>query len=344
MKIGIVTVYESITNLGSFLQAYALKRVLEKMGHEVYVIQNMSKWKSVRKCVMKINPKREILLRIKKSKYFLNDMKKLRLLPKERMHSEKFDCIIYGSDEIWNLDNVYFREELFWGKGAEEIPKIAYAVSMGAMSEETFSESENRISDVHKFDEIMVRDDYTQTVLEKYLLEKKNMVCDPTLLLPLVEMEANVKVPKEKYLLVYTYGVDNELIEQIKKFAAIKQLKIVSVCFWHLWADEVIECSALQFSKLISKAEYVFTSTFHGAIFTLLNHKQCCIFPYREKVKDIVTKLGEEKYLISETCDQKTFQDTMEQRFDSVRFEKKLLKIRNDSQEKLEGALQCLKK
>lgn len=30
MKIGIVTIYESITNLGSFLQGYAMKIVREK--------------------------------------------------------------------------------------------------------------------------------------------------------------------------------------------------------------------------------------------------------------------------------------------------------------------------
>lgn len=344
MKIGIVTVYESITNLGSFLQAYALKTVLETEGHEVYVIQNMSKWKSVQKCVMKINPKREFFLRIQKSKYFLEDMKKLKLLPKEKMHLEKLDCIIYGSDEIWNLDNSYFREGLFWGEGAERISKLAYAVSMGAMSEETFQSYENRKLDVCKFDKIMVRDEHTHQILKKCNIENLEEVCDPTLLLPLSKMEEDVKIPKEKYLLVYTYGVDKNMIKQIKKFAENEQLKIVSVCFWHSWVDEVIECSALQFSRLISGAAYVFTSTFHGAIFTLLNHKQCCILPYREKVKDIVVKLGEQKYLISETCDQEIFKETMEQKFDSEKFEMDLMKIRSESIEKLEGTLQCLKK
>lgn len=344
MKVGIVTVYESITNLGSFLQAYALKSVLEAMGHEVYVIQNMSKWKSVRKCIMKINPKREFFLRIKKSKYFLDDMKKLKLLPKEKMQLEKLDCIIYGSDEIWNLDNPYFQEGLFWGEGAEKLSKIAYAVSMGAMSEETFQRYKKRRLDVCQFDKIMVRDEHTHTILKGCNIENIEEVCDPTLLLSLSKMKEDVKTPKEKYLLVYTYGVDKNMIDQIKKFAENEHLKIVSVCFWHSWADEVIECSALQFSRLISGAAYVFTSTFHGAIFTLLNHKQCCILPYREKVKDIVVKLGEEKYLISETCDQKAFKETMEQKFDSERFEIDLMKIKSESIEKLEGALQCLGK
>ncbi len=37
MKIGIVTVEKS-ANVGSFLQAYALQKVLEAWGHEVYFV------------------------------------------------------------------------------------------------------------------------------------------------------------------------------------------------------------------------------------------------------------------------------------------------------------------
>ena len=38
MKVGIVTVYDS-NNFGSYLQAYALKKVIEKLGHNVYFIK-----------------------------------------------------------------------------------------------------------------------------------------------------------------------------------------------------------------------------------------------------------------------------------------------------------------
>ena len=41
MKIGIVTVYDSIVNYGSFLQAYALSAVLEERGHDTYFIRRM---------------------------------------------------------------------------------------------------------------------------------------------------------------------------------------------------------------------------------------------------------------------------------------------------------------
>lgn len=37
MKIAIVTVYDSVVNFGSFLQAYAMSKVLESRGHEVFL-------------------------------------------------------------------------------------------------------------------------------------------------------------------------------------------------------------------------------------------------------------------------------------------------------------------
>lgn len=49
MKIGIVTIYESITNLGSFLQGYAMKIVLEEMGHEVFFVQKETTLHSIKK-------------------------------------------------------------------------------------------------------------------------------------------------------------------------------------------------------------------------------------------------------------------------------------------------------
>ncbi len=39
MKVGIITVYEPTTNLGSFLQTYALQEVLKSYGNDVYIVQ-----------------------------------------------------------------------------------------------------------------------------------------------------------------------------------------------------------------------------------------------------------------------------------------------------------------
>lgn len=343
MKIGIVTIYESITNFGSFLQAYALKQYLEKEGHEVYFVQNISTMKSILKNTIKINPKREFFSRFKKAFYFVKDIRKLTLVDKKNISKSKFDCLIYGSDEIWNLDNPYFQDGLFWGKGINNIPQIAYAVSMGEMKESSFFRSDF-LNDVKKFSKIMVRDNRTFQILKKTGIGDLSIVCDPTLLVPLEKLSKQSKIPNYKYLLVYSYGIDEHLANIIKLFAKNNNLKIVSVCFWHYWVDKIIECESLQFSDLIQGAEYVFTSTFHGAVFTMLNHKKCCILPVRVKVEDVVRRLGMENHLITDKCDYNTFSNTMYIEFDVNRFENKLKEIRENSCSQLKEVLECLEK
>lgn len=340
MKIGIITIYESITNMGSFLQAFAMKTALEELGHQVYFIQNVPMMQTVMKCLLKLNPKRELVLRYKKAWHFIRDTKKLRLIPKTYIGQQKFDVLIYGSDEIWNLNNPYFKEDVFWGIDQKKIRKIAYAVSVGAMTRKTETEHTMYFSELPNFQSIMVRDERTRDFIERITGENPKLVCDPTVLVPISKLTIQTYCPKEKYLLVYTYGLDQDMESLVVNFARNNGLQIVSPCFWHIWADKVIECSALELSSLIAGAECVFTTTFHGAIFSLLNHKKCCIYPIREKVSDVVMRLGETHRLIETNCSYKAFSETMNIPFDNDEFEKRVEQWRAESIELLKGALQ----
>lgn len=340
MRIGIITIYESITNMGSFLQAYALKTVLEDLGHEVYLIQNTPASEWIKKYVCKINPKREFFLRLKKAKHFLDDLTMLKLLPKDKISEAKLDMLIYGSDEIWNLENPYFRENIFWGLGKNTIKKVAYAISIGAMTCDTEKKYNYYLENLSSFAQILVRDKVTKQFVERNVKMSPKLVCDPTILTPVQKINRECKkYPKEKYLLVYTYGVDSWLEKQIVRFARKNNLLILSPCFWHYWADKVIECSALELGSLMAHAEYVVTTTFHGAIFSLLNHTKCCIYPTREKVTDVVYRLGEEHRLINEHCKDEEFDKIINMPFDSLEFENRIEERRKESLALLEEAL-----
>lgn len=341
MKIGIITVYESTTNLGSYLQAYALKKTLEHLGHQVYMIQNMSTFKSVKDCALKLNPKRQILLRLKRTANFVSDVKELNLLHKNKIQEANLDCLIYGSDEIWNLDNPYFCNELFYGGYAGNIPQIAYAVSAGAVNDATINNYPGFSANINRFKKILVRDERTYELVKSLTGKESEYVCDPTILLPLHHMQKPVKRPKDKYIAVYTYGVEQSVVDMIQAFAREKNLKVVSVCFWHPWADQVLECSPLQFSEVLAGAEYVFTTTFHGAIFTLLNHKKCCILPLRGKVKDVVERLNQDDHLIEVGSSKETFFEVMERPFDNERFDARVEEFRKSSLKKLGDVLKC---
>ncbi|MBQ7986576.1 MAG: polysaccharide pyruvyl transferase family protein [Clostridia bacterium] len=339
MKIGIITVYDAMNNLGSYLQGYALKGFLEEQGHQVYFLENVPKLYHIKKTILKINPKREFFLRIKKCVKFLKALKQFKTIKKQDIEKENFDCLIYGSDEIWNMDNKYFKDPFFFGTDNGHQNKIAYAMSIGEMKKETLDENIDVAKGIFDFKCIYVRDDHTKKVLEDTLGTELKTVCDPTLLIPVEKLAKPIKPPKEKYIFVYTYGIDPPMIENIKRFAKEKGLKIVSACFWHIWCDKIVQCEPLQFSTLIKNAEYVFTTTFHGAIFTMLNHKNCCILPIRYKVKDVVKSLGVGEHLLEDDCSYETFCEKIEKPFPEEAFKERLSALRKTSQELLKEVL-----
>lgn len=328
MKIAIITVYQPFTNLGSFLQAYALKKYLEQQGHQVSFVKTSSHLRSVIKQVSKLRPYRSYFLRITKAFHALSDLNKLSYID---YNDSSIDCYIWGSDEIWNVTNQFFCRPLFWGVGINEKPKIGYAISAGHATKDDFISNTNLTSKASSFNKIFVRDHHTKQLLKECCAVSASLVIDPTLLVSADKLSIKIKIPDKKYLLVYTYGIDNRMIEIVKKFASKNNLQIVSPCFWHLWADKTIECSALQFSSLIANAEYVFTTTFHGAIFSLINHSRCCILPMRPKVRDLCETLNSEDRLISKNCTLEEFENIITKPFAVDEFELNLEKLRDFS-------------
>lgn len=334
VKIGIITVYDALDNLGSYLQSFALKKFLEAEGHEVCFIRKRYLCKYILSMLSKINPKRGYLGKLSRIINGVKAINKFNVINETHIKQKQLDALVYGSDEIWNMDNPYFADKFFFGTDRFDVPKIAYAISMGEMSEDTLRNNIDIAKGIYDFKQILVRDNHTKAVLESVLKRELKLVCDPTMLIPVSELSKKIRLPKEKYILVYTYGIDAPMENNIIKFAKEKGLKIISVCFWNQWSDRVVQCHPLQFSTLIQNAEYVFTTTFHGAVFTMLNHKKCCIQPIRYKVRDVVEKMNLSNRLIGEDADYEIFKKIIEMDFPSEEFES-ILKVYRDNSIKL---------
>lgn len=78
----------------------------------------------------------------------------------------------------------------------------------------------------------------------------------------------------------------------IKRYAKDNKLKTVAVCMSQTWCDININCNPLEFNTYIANASCVYTTTFHGSIFTLLNHKACAIYAVSKKLKDLLMWTG----------------------------------------------------
>lgn len=339
MKIAIVTVYHPVTNLGSFLQAYALSEYFKILGHTVKFVSTVPNLKSSLKMSLKLIPRRGILHRFQKAFNSITDIGNLNFISPEDVKNFSPEIIIYGSDEIWNIRNPFFLRPVFWEDLCQTSKRIAYGISVGEATSSDFKSHPEIIKKINRFDALLCRDVHTERTLKNLVRCPLEHVVDPTLLLPVEALTKPIKLPKKGYLLVYTYGLDDREISVLKSFAHKFNLKIVSVCFYHLWADENIICSALQLSSLIKGASYVFTTTFHGAIFSLINHSKCAILPVRNKVREITYELRCADRLLSRFFDIDELEETFLRPFNESEFELNLIQLRHKSTASLNKVL-----
>lgn len=344
MKVGIVTVYDS-NNFGSYLQAYALKKVIEKLGHNVYFI----KFRTEKEAKKVFFPGKRKLLHYIKTYYFNN--KKYNLFLKDRkifdeisikdVDKNSFDIIIIGSDECWNVKTETFRNKCFYGIDLPIKRKIAFSISCGKALSEDFAKFSELVDGIRNLEDIYVRDEQTRKDVKELIGKETEMVCDPTLMIDVKEFDKNYEINiKKDYLLIYSYKFSEKQIEYIKRFAREQNLLIVSVCFKHRFCDKSINCSPLQFCKIIQKSKYVVTTTFHGTIFSILNKKQFISIPSGQKVRDILAKLELEQCEFKEEKESyEIFKKKLLTKTDFNKTEKNILQWRNKSVEILKNIL-----
>lgn len=315
MKIAIVTIYDSIINFGSFLQAYAMSKVLEEKGHDVFFIRRMQDGDIVNRFndLAKIqngvlaNNKIKHMILSKRSEYIvkreceanekrfecsLNDWKSIKIISPDEIEQKGIQLILCGSDEIWNIHNRDIDLRFYSCEWVKKIPKLAYAISSGDSRTSEFWEVPEFFESVGDFCTLLPRDKMTQKLIEDITNINQPIVCDPTILLGR-EGFALTDAGKEhgRYLLVYSYYLTKREKQYIKKYAKQNNLKIISPCIYSSVADEVMYTSALDFPSLIFNAECVYTTTFHGAIFSLMFAKRFCCLPRLPKVANLLGQI-----------------------------------------------------
>lgn len=295
MNIVVVTPYDS-ANFGAYLQAYCLKLSLEKLGHSVFHVPTRDAT-YVRNLYYREKPisKRDRLFPWMFREQMEFGIKKLELFMQDQTHFKiadllkEADLYILGSDEIWNINKEVFRKPLFWGRGMS--PVISYATSIGDAKIEEYDKYPEIINDLRRLNVALVRDERTLSLVNKYSKTPAKIVCDPTMLLQVTEYgeEFNDSYLKEnKCLLVYAYSLNRKQQNAIKIYARKNGFKIVSCCFRHNWSDHHCNCRPLQFSSLIRQCEAVFTTTFHGSIFCIINHANFVSLPTSPKTVQLL--------------------------------------------------------
>ncbi len=322
MKIGIVTVYDS-SNCGSFLQAFALKACLEENGHDVFFarfrsreeLKNIYYTKSLLiKSVIKypiIGVKRYLFAK-NKFKVFNEEIDKyFKCISVDRL--SEMDAVILGSDEIWNVNSKTFTNPLFYGEGLNNA--AAYAVSVGNADLQSIEKFPRLVEAIKQLPSVLVRDQHTQAVVENILKKPVDCVCDPTFLLNREKYEsiAVKNTVNKKYILLYSYSLEPWMKKYVKRFAKENKMQVVSVGFFHIWADKNINCSPLEIYSLMKNAEFVITTTFHGSVFSILSRSRFVVYPggSKNKIYDLLLRMGLQDHMINESVSYETFKDIL---------------------------------
>jgi len=279
MKIKIFTFYYT-NNFGAALQSLCLKSFIEEnlnstVSYCLYQPKDLI-FKEIYRPLITKKPKKffnvlakNINMRIWKKK--LNLRKPKYNIDKIRNNNE---VCVYGSDEIWNFKNSYFGfDPFFFGKENQQ-KKISYAPSIGISKFENLNENEKTIikKELEKFSIISVRDSNTSAFIEKLLDIKPQIVVDPTLLCTPSVLINNIskKIPNYNYVVVYGTIFSIEQIKKIKAHCKDNNLTIVSIGYMNSWVNKnLIDLDPTDFFQIIQNSYQVFTSMFHGIMFSV---------------------------------------------------------------------------
>lgn len=337
MDICIVTVYNSI-NSGSFWQAYALGRALQKMGHQVFYYESPTAYSPSSPFVQKkILIKTFIKCGMNEAIRYSKSIAEFKKIQSEKFNIiqdkelKNMDFIVVGSDTVWNVKDKYFYKwrHLFCGIIFKGKKILSYAASSGnscfEMTDKDICES------LSKFNYLSVRDEHTQNEVKKLTQRKAVLVCDPTLLLDKNDIIYNYpdRLNLEKpYIFVYLFQALSEWQkEELLKYAKKNDYRIVSTLRKEKapYTDELIINTPMNFCECMRNAKIVITDTYHGTIFPLLFRKQfVTVNRNKVTVNSILYQLNLEERLatddnIREVLNSKIDYEGIEQELNSLR-------------------------
>jgi hypothetical protein len=214
----------------------------------------------------------------------------------------KYDAIVVGSDEVWNLRHPWFGEKpAFFGGGLPTDRLISYAASFG-----NFSSWEGIGSPwtdlLARVDHISVRDENSWWMLKNALGIEVPIVLDPALQWA-IDPDGPWKGPSSPFALVYGHNFSEEFVNKIRDWSRRRNLPLLSIGYRNDWADDSwLDADPHDFAHAFARSQAVLTNFFHGCIFSLRNQRPfaCEKSPYRSiKISGLMELLETESRLVS---------------------------------------------
>ena len=316
MRIAIMTFHRAY-NCGAMLQAWALKTVLERMGHVVTFpkcnrVGETPRWHSwyrqgarglglIRSfCYRSLINLLSVGVEGLSQKRYRNF--RHQYLPEDNFQRNKvgdaYDLLVFGSDQIWRPALCTEEErDVFFLKGfGDGVRKITYAASYDDKPLDGTDAEMLRVA-TEKFDMISVREQLVATQLKALTGRVYPVVLDPTLLLTSEDYQS-IKCkdhPSGDYLFVYALFATPFIVKTAREVAKRMKLKLILTPVYQysrFGAPRGLTygISPDRLISYIENARYVMSYSFHGTVFSLLFKKP--FVDLRPRVDEFETRSG----------------------------------------------------
>lgn len=315
MKIGILT-HHTVVNYGAFLQAYAVQEAVKHMrpDAEVEIInyiptkhflintigwflwyknrKNWKHWGNVFRLPFTLRKERKKHMNLSKLCFSAKDISRLN-----------YDIIVVGSDEVWNFADPKSVNMIKFGYGIDSAKLVSYAPSAGQSDINNIPDAVKE--GLKKFSNISGRDKRTVEMAEKATNRKATEVLDPTFLYPL-PTEQNPYLKKKDYILFYyCEHLPQRIKKQIFEYAKKHDLEVLGAGDSDSDYERcTVDMTPFEWIGMFRHAKFVFTGTFHGAVFSILNERQFKVFLTNKgriaKVGALLDNLGIKNRLIDD--------------------------------------------
>lgn len=218
---------------------------------------------------------------------------------------KSYDAWVCGSDQIWNPKYPTATQNAFL-QFAQQERRISLSASIGLSdTSEMLPEYPEWISGIPY---LSVREERAAEIIKELTGRDAEVFLDPTMLIPITKWESMAKASKtnlpQRYAVGYFLGVREksyvEFIEQhTQGIDYVDLLNGESPKYMAFGPEDVVSA--------IRNAEIVFVDSFHGAVFSILFHKQFIVFERSEeghtmnsRLTTLLKKFGMENRIYNE--------------------------------------------
>lgn len=319
--VGLELAYKT-TNYGAQLQAFATQQAVKRMGYATKIINLGAKalWTShnfgrgIIQYFFLNNRDRKARMRTRvhisnptylnnrearkqsSSLFIQNHLSDITVYPSYQALArdvKSMKAVLIGSDQKW-LPGFCYRKISSLNYAPEGVRRISYATSLGVSEYPQYCRAMSKKM-WEKMDYLSVREEQGAKIIREICGDiNVEVVVDPTYLYTKKEWEDMIPTKKMSgapYVFCYFLGNDDDSKRCARRYAEKHHLKLVSVLsdesyspYDQEYADELVQgASPEDFVNWIRGAAVVFTDSFHGTAFSVINERQFYVF-YRRRM------------------------------------------------------------